>query len=120
MEAYAKLNLPKIDAALLNSNVVVDGLYSWEEYKLLKTKYGDKFLVLAVWASPAARYRRLGSRKIRPLTLEEAAARDYAEIENIKKGGPIAMADFTILNDSTLDNLSEATGKIIKGLSKII
>jgi len=29
MVAYAKLNLPRIKAALANSDVVVDGLYSW-------------------------------------------------------------------------------------------
>ena len=36
MAAYAELNLPRIDTALKTSNVVVDGLYSWEEYKFLK------------------------------------------------------------------------------------
>jgi dephospho-CoA kinase len=39
------------------------------------------------------------------LTYEEARGRDYAEIENIEKGGPIAMADFTVVNDSDLQNL---------------
>ena len=38
MSAYAKLNLPWIDAALKSSDVVVDGLYSWEEYTLLKSR----------------------------------------------------------------------------------
>jgi dephospho-CoA kinase len=32
MAAYAILNRPRIDAALEKSNVVADGLYSWEEY----------------------------------------------------------------------------------------
>ncbi len=36
MAAYAQLNLSRIDNALKSSNVVVDGLYSWEEYILLK------------------------------------------------------------------------------------
>ncbi|MBM3149933.1 MAG: dephospho-CoA kinase, partial [Chloroflexi bacterium] len=31
MAAYAILNLPRIDEALMSSDVVVDGLYSWEE-----------------------------------------------------------------------------------------
>jgi len=34
MAAYAKLNLPRIDETLQKSNVVLDGLYSWEEYVL--------------------------------------------------------------------------------------
>jgi len=37
MAAYAILNLPAIDSALKKSNVVIDGLYSWEEYVTLKS-----------------------------------------------------------------------------------
>ena len=76
MAAYAKLNLPKIDALLKSADVVVDGLYSWEEYTLLKSRYGDNFHVVAVWASPKTRYGRLAKRLIRPLTPEEAASVD--------------------------------------------
>src|SRR5574342_69439 len=36
MAAYAKLNLPKIDSAMEQWDVVIDGLYSWEEYLVLK------------------------------------------------------------------------------------
>ena len=114
MAAYAKLNLPAIDRALESGGVVVDGLYSWEEYTLMKEYYGEKFAVAAVWASPDTRYRRLAGRKERPLTREEAAGRDQAEIEKINKGGPIAMADFTILNETTLEDLRRNTEKIIE------
>ena len=116
MAVYAKLNLPRIEAALANSDVVIDGLYSWEEYLFLKEHYGDDFIVVAVWASPATRYARLGSRKIRPLTPPEAAGRDRAELENLSKGGPIAMADFTILNESSHDDMKKEVGKVIKEL----
>jgi dephospho-CoA kinase len=113
MAAYAKMSLPRIDAALKTSNVVVDGLYSWEEYTCLKNRYGDDFIVVAVWSSPKDRYTRLGSRNVRPLMLEEAASRDRAEIENLNKGGPIAMADFTILNESSLNDLKQQVERII-------
>jgi dephospho-CoA kinase len=116
MAAYAKLNLPKIDALLKSSDVVVDGLYSWEEYTLLKSRYGDDFHVVAVWASPKTRYNRLAKRKIRPLTAEEAASRDVAELENINKGGPIAMADFTIINETSLEDLERETEKVLSVL----
>ncbi|MDD5039090.1 MAG: AAA family ATPase [Dehalococcoidales bacterium] len=36
MAAYAKLNLPAIDSALNTGDVVIDGLYSWEEYLFFK------------------------------------------------------------------------------------
>ena len=116
MSAYARLNLPRIDSALKHSDVVIDGLYSWEEYAFLKTHYGEGFCVVAVWASPATRYARLTSRLNRCLTPEEAASRDKAEIENINKGGPIAMADFTILNESSVENLRQEAERIISAL----
>ena len=113
MAAYAKLNLPRIDAALKDSGVVIDGLYSWEEYTFLKNYYGENLYLVAVWASPATRYARLTDRSARGLTLEEAASRDIAEIENTNKGGPIAMADFIIINESSLENLTKQTERII-------
>ena len=116
MAAYARLNLPRIDEASKHSDVVVDGLYSWEEYILLKTYYGGDFYVVAVWASPRKRYARLTSRLNRRLTLDEAASRDGAEIENINKGGPIAMADFTIINESSLEDLRKEAKRIISAL----
>lgn len=116
VSAYARLNLPRIDAALKNSNVVVDGLYSWEEHICLKSLYHDNFYVVAVWASPQTRYARLAVRSKRPLTPEQAESRDRAEIENLNKGGPIAMADFTIPNQSSLADLREETKGIINSL----
>ena len=113
MAAYAKLNLPRIDAALKSSDVVIDGLYSWEEYIFLKNYYGEDFCVVAVWASPKTRHARLASRRERPLTLEEAASRDRSEIEHLNKSGPIAVADFTIINESSLADLRETTNNII-------
>ena len=116
MAAYAKLNLPAIDAARKHSDVVIDGLYSWEEYTFLKSYYGEDFYVVAVWASPGTRYARLSTRRDRRLTLEEAASRDKAEIENINKGGPIAMADFTIINESSLADLKREAKLVIAKL----
>ena len=114
MAAYAMLNLTKLDVALKSGPVVIDGLYSWEEYTTLKEYYGASFLALAVWTSPEVRYRRLAVRPVRPLTDEEAFSRDQAEILHLNKGGPIAMADYTILNEDSLKDLEKEIGKIIK------
>jgi len=116
MAAYARLNLPRIDASLNSSDVVVDGLYSWEEYTLLKDHYGERFTTVAVWASQATRHGRLANRTERPLTAEEAASRDKAEIEHTNKGGPIAMADFTIINEASLKKLERETERVISAL----
>lgn len=116
MDAYAKLNLARIDEALKYADVAIDGLYSWEEYIFLKEYYGPNFYVVAVWSTPETRYARLTGRQNRSLTLEEAISRDREEIEEIKKGGPIAMADFTIINESSLQELRKQTEKVIAGL----
>ena len=116
ISVYAKLSLPRIDSLLKSSNIVVDGLYSWEEYTLFKSSYGNRFTMVAVWASPETRYKRLAKRPIRPLTVEEAASRDVAEIENINKGGPIAMANFMIINESSMEDLEKETRRILAAL----
>lgn len=121
MAAFAILNIPKLDVQLEKSNVVVDGLYSWSEYKVLKEKYGNLMYVVAVYAPPKLRYARLKNRKaesdkdrrFRSFTEEEAKARDYAGIENIEKGGPIAMADFTIINTVTVNELTEKVKEVL-------
>ena len=114
--AYAELNQPRIEQALKSSDVVIDGLYSWEEYIYLKACYGEDLYLVAVWSSPRTRYARLTSRSSRRLTLEEAISRDRAEIENIAKGGPIAMADFTIINESSLEDLRREAKRIVSVL----
>lgn len=122
MGAYAKLNIPKFDAVLEKQNLIADGLYSWDEYKILKDYYGDRLLVVCVYAPPALRYGRLEKRKIqaddkdvkyRPLTQEQAKARDFAEIENLAKGGPIAMADYLITNTGTLEEYLTQINKFL-------
>jgi dephospho-CoA kinase len=118
MAAYAILNQPRIDEALKTTDVVADGLYSWEENLSFKSHYGERFSVIAVYASPRTRYARLAKRNHRPLTTGEAASRDKSEIENLNKGGPIAMADFAILNDSTLDNLRAQAEAVLARLNK--
>ncbi len=113
MAAYAILNRPRIDSALKDASVVVDGLYSWEEYTWLRSCYGKDLCVVAVWASPKTRHTRLAGRARRPLTAEAAVSRDMAEIENANKGGPIAMADVTIINEASREGLRQAVTKVI-------
>lgn len=99
MAAMAIKIEPRIlEAAKTNTVIVLDGLYSWEEYIYLKKKFPE-IQLLCIYAPPKVRYERLGSREIRPLTVAEASSRDIAEIENLNKGGPIAIADYLIVND---------------------
>ncbi len=128
MGAYATINLPKFDKLLVKGHVVGDGLYSWSEYKILKERYGDSLIIVAVFSPPKLRYERLSKRKIesgdlnlknRPATKEQAKNRDYAEIENIEKGGPIALADFTIINIGTTDELILKVDSLIEAIKVV-
>ena len=118
MAAYAILNLSRIELGFKQQDVVIDGLYSWEEYMMLKSYFGEKLLTLAIWSSPRTRYARLASRDVRPLTTEEAASRDKSEVEKLHKAGPIAMADFTISNETLLKDLAKETRKMITTIRK--
>jgi dephospho-CoA kinase len=115
MEAFALLSLPKIEAALAGGKrVLIDGLYSFSEYRILKEKFGDAILTLAIFTPRELRYGRLERREVRPLAREEAVSRDYAEIENIEKGGPIALADYTIINDGSREDLIRHVDRILE------
>jgi hypothetical protein len=51
--------------------------------------------------------------RMRLLKSEDVKARDYAEIENIEKGGPIAMVDIMIINESTEDDLIKRMTEVV-------
>ena len=102
MAAYAIILLPEIEELLSKGNVILDGLYSWDELKVLKEKFSN-LKVIAIVVNKDKRYSRLANRKIRPFNNEEAKDRDITEIENLAKAGPIAYADYYILNDDNLD-----------------
>jgi len=106
MAAYAIKIAPRIKETFRSGSecIILDGLYSWEEYLYLK-KLFPQLILLCVYARPSIRYQRLAKRKIRPLTLEESRNRDIAELENLNKGGPIAIADYLIKNNKGEDKL---------------
>ena len=114
--AVAKRIIPKINAlaAKGHSIVIADGLYGWTEYKVLEDTYGAHLVVIAIVAPRAVRHDRLANRSVRPLTEEQADSRDRAEIENSEKGGPIAYADYTIVNEGTLDDMVTRLDSILQ------
>ena len=83
--------------------IVDDGLYTWTEYKVMKREFPGELTVVAVVAPKHLRKRRMAERTLRPLNSDQVDHRDWAEIENIEKGGPIAIADYYIHNDGDLE-----------------
>lgn len=117
MGAYALLSIPKIEELIKTDNVVLDGLYSWDELKILKQKYPN-IKVISIVVDKSIRYERLTTREIRPLTNEEAQKRDISEIENVAKGGPIAFADYYILNNNNMEDYTKELDRIKKEIEK--
>jgi dephospho-CoA kinase len=120
MGAMAILALPKIKNLLKKNNtIVLESLYSWDEYKILKKKFSDDLKTIAIFANPDLRFARLEKRKKRPIkTYKEFETRQITEIEGTDKGGPIAIADYTIINESSKKELQNNIDKIIKKIIK--
>ncbi len=117
MGAYAIVLLDDIKRALKNKNVVLDGVYSWSELKIL-TKEFPNIKVLAIVVDRNIRYERLEGRKVRPLTKEEAKKRDISEIETIEKGGPISYADYFILNNGSEEEYKLSLKNVYDNIEK--
>ena len=118
MDAYARRCLPRIREALRTHQcLIIDGLYSFSEYKTLRAEFGDQLVVVAVACERRLRYQRLGQRPERPLTPQEAEWRDYQEIESLEKGGPIAIADHTILNNGTREQALAELDRLLRRLN---
>ncbi len=113
----AKRIISKIDDYLTTNDLVIaDGLYSWTEYKIIKEHYRKSAVIVAIAAPRQLRHKRLKNRPIRPLTEEQVISREYSEIENLEKGGPIANADFTLVNDQTTSELTRQFNELISEL----
>lgn len=97
--------------------VVLDGLYTWSEYRIIKQEFPGQITVIAVVTPKHLRYQRMERRPERPMTPKEVDERDWAEIENLEKGGPIAIADYFINNDSSLENLHTQIDRITQEVS---
>ena len=89
------------------SKIVLDGLYTWSEYKLLKHEFPGQVVVIAIVTPKYLRYQRMAKRIERPMQPHEVDQRDWSEIENLEKGGPIAIADYFIINDGSLEQLHQ-------------
>jgi len=93
--------------------LIADGLYSWTEYRILKRAFPGELTVIAVVAPKKLRHHRLANRPERPMTAQQADERDWSEIENVEKGGPIAIADYFLMNDHDLRKLHDQLDSVL-------
>ena len=94
--------------------IILDGVYSWTEYKTLKHEFPGKLTFVAVVVDKKLRYDRVSKRPGRAFDGKAIRERDRSEIENLEKGGPIAAADYYILNNGTIEDLQSDLERILK------
>ncbi|HEY8992692.1 MAG TPA: AAA family ATPase [Candidatus Microsaccharimonas sp.] len=105
-DIYAKRIIDQIHhlADAGQHRIIVDGVYSWAEYKTLKHEFPGEMTTIALVSPKHVRYHRLATRSNRPQTPEVSQERDYNEIEDIQKGGPIAAADYYVANNENVEH----------------
>lgn len=93
--------------------IVLDGVYSWTEYKILKHEFPGELTFIAIVTNKDLRYNRVAKRPERPFDTTAIRERDHSEIENLEKGGPIAAADYYIINNGSIDDLEHQLEAIL-------
>ena len=94
--------------------IILDGVYSWTEYKILKHEFPGKVVFVAVVVDKKLRYERVAKRPGRAFDLKAIRERDRSEIENLEKGGPIGAADYYLLNNGTVAELHQDIDEVLK------
>lgn len=94
--------------------IILDGVYSWTEYVTLKKEFPRALTFVAVVVDKHLRYDRVAKRPGRSFDSKAIRERDRSEIENLEKGGPIAAADYYILNNGTIEETQSRADEILK------
>jgi dephospho-CoA kinase len=119
MAAMALLKLPDIERLRAQgAKVAIDGLYSFAEFELLRGRLGHRLKLIAIHTPRQLRYQRLAARPVRPLTPEQVDQRDYFEIKNLDKGGPIAMADVHVVNADDAEALHRRVEQAVAAIEE--
>lgn len=101
-----------IDAG--QKRIIADGLYTWTEYKILKKHFPRELKLIALVPPKSLRHKRIAARPDRGMTLAEVNDRDFNEIETLEKGGPIAIADYFLTNQSGMLRLKMKIDKVLR------
>ena len=105
--------VPKIGARQ-NQKVMIDGIRSLVEADTFKNHFAN-FVLVAVHAPPQLRFNRLSSRgrSDDPKTYAIFHERDMREL-NVGLGNAIALAEYLIINDDSIDTLKSRVKEILQ------
>ncbi|AIF68474.1 hypothetical protein PAP_00135 [Palaeococcus pacificus DY20341] len=120
--AVAKLCIPRVKELLKEHDaIIIDGIRSLGEIQTFKEAFPEeKTVVIAVHSSPKKRFERLSrrGRSDDPATWEDFEARDWKELQ-FGIGSVIALADYLIVNENSLDDYRIEILKIARKLELI-
>lgn len=111
-DVWAKRTIPFIGGEL----VCIDGSRNPEEIDAFRKAFGEDLKVVAIHSSAQTRFERLKTRarQDQPQTRAEFDARDRREL-GWGLGDLIALSDFMIVNESTIDDLRKRIGEFLDG-----
>lgn len=99
--------------------VVVDGIRSLAEINIFRENF-DKVFVVAILASPKTRFERIKARgRVDDfISYDEFIKRDFREL-SWGVGNVIALADFYIINESSLEEFHKNVEKFLEAFEKL-
>ncbi|TXH00369.1 MAG: hypothetical protein E6P95_03670 [Candidatus Moraniibacteriota bacterium] len=111
---YAKEALKKTVAMEQEPIILLESFYSAPEYRVFKDYYHEQFLTIAIHTRPGIRHDRLLHRPERPLTLQQSEERDWAQLNRLSQGTPIALADYMVINEGTKAELQAKLDEVVR------
>jgi len=110
----AELCFPLIEKA--GQLVLIEGIRSLHEVEAFQERYG-RLRLIAVHSSPKTRFKRLKARgrPDDPSNWEEFCERDKTEL-SVGIGSAIALADFVLVNEGSIEELKEGARELLRGL----
>lgn len=115
---YAREAVKKVEMFSDAKVILLESFYSAPEYRVFRDHFKGDFLMIAIHARPSIRHDRLLVRPERPLTLQESEERDWAQLNRLTQGTPIALADFMIVNEGTLAEMQSVLDVVVARIEK--
>jgi len=108
MGAIARLVIKRIREMGDFDGFVINGIRNIEEIEEFKREFGDEVVTIAILASKRLRFLRLlkrGRKGFDKDVFEDFLAEDEKEIRTFHLGDAIAMADYFVVNEGSLEEL---------------
>lgn len=94
--------------------ILLDDLASWEQCLAIKHAFPGRLSIVALVTKAPIRFHRLNNRTIDALSAREAEELDRTILRASAKAEPIAAADYTIINEDSLEALTAKIDTVIE------